>query len=78
MDETSTNLWEAKYKMWQPNNSILPMVYTLPKKRCSNVTITGMISNMKNKIYFKISDKKKYFECNGFFQIFKSRNKFKR
>ena len=20
MDETSTNVWESKYKMWQPNN----------------------------------------------------------
>lgn len=47
MDETSTNVWESKYKMWQPNNSILPMVYSLPNKRGSNVTIIGAITNKK-------------------------------
>ena len=47
MDETSTNVWESKYKIWQPNNSILPMVYSLPNKRGSNVTIIGAITNKK-------------------------------
>ena len=47
MDETSTNVWESKYKMWQPKNSILPMVYSLPNKRGSNVTIIGAITNKK-------------------------------
>jgi hypothetical protein len=47
MDETSTNVWESKYKMWQPNNLILPMVYSLPNKRGSNVTIIGAITNKK-------------------------------
>jgi hypothetical protein len=47
MDETSTNVWESKYKMWQPKNSILPMVYSLPNKRGSNVTIIGSITNKK-------------------------------
>jgi len=45
MDETSTNVWESKFKVWQPTNTVLPMVYSLPKKRGSNVTIIGAISN---------------------------------
>ena len=47
MDETSTNVWESKYKMWQPKNSILPMVYSLPNKRGSNATIIGAITNKR-------------------------------
>ena len=51
MDEKSTNLWDAKYKIWQPINTILPMVYSLPNKRGSNVTIIRAITNKKmNKI----------------------------
>ena len=45
MDETSTNVWESKFKVWQPTNTVLPMVYSLPKKRGSNITIIGAISN---------------------------------
>ena len=56
MDETSTNVWEAKYKMWQPKNTILPMVYSLPNKKGSNVTIIGAITNKQNKIYFNITN----------------------
>ena len=56
MDETSTNVWETKYKMWQPKNIKLPMVYTLPQKRDSNVTIIGAITSKRNKIYFTITN----------------------
>jgi len=56
MDETSANAWETKSKLWQPKNTKLPMVYTLPKKRDSNVTIIGAITNKRNKIYFTISN----------------------
>ena len=51
MDETSTNIWESSYKIWQPTDSVLPMVHTLPKQRGSNLTIIGTITNKKNKIY---------------------------
>ena len=44
------------------------MVYTLPKKRCSNVPITGAISNVRNKIYFKISDKTNTLNVMDFFK----------
>ena len=56
MDETSTNVWESKYKMWQPNNSIIPMVYSLPNKRGSNVTIIGAITNKKQQIFYNITN----------------------
>jgi hypothetical protein len=32
------------------------MVYTLPKKRSSNVTVIGAITNQRNKIYFKVTN----------------------
>ena len=56
MDETSTNVWESKYKMWQPKNSIIPMVYSLPNKRGLNVTIIGAITNMKTQIFYNITN----------------------
>ena len=56
MDETSKNVWESKYKMWQPKNSILLMVYSLPNKRGSNVTIIGAINNKKQQIYYNITN----------------------
>ena len=49
MDETSTNIWESTYKIWQPTDSVLPMVHTFPKQRGSNLTIIGAITNKKNK-----------------------------
>ena len=54
IDETSTNLWELKSKIWQPRNTIIPMSYILPKTRGSNVTVIGAITNQKNKIYYHI------------------------
>ena len=55
MDETSTNVWETRNKMWQPTNTKLPMAYTLPNQRGSNVTIIGAISNLRSRIFFKIT-----------------------
>ena len=71
MDETSTNVWESKYKMWQPKNTILPMVYSLPKKRGSNVTIIGAISNRHNKIYYNITDNTSTLTVLEFFRYLK-------
>ena len=56
MDETSTNVWETKSKIWQPVNTLLPMVYSLPQKRGSNVTIIGAITNRREEIYYKIAN----------------------
>ena len=56
IDETSTNLWEFKSKIWQPRNTILPMSYILPKTRGSNVTIIGAITNKKTNIFYHIGE----------------------
>ena len=69
MDETSTNVWEAKYIMRQPKNTILPMVYSLPNKRGSNVTIIRAITNKQNKIYFNITNNTALLQCWNFIDI---------
>ena len=56
IDETSTNLWEFKSKIWQPRNTILPMSYILPKTRGSNVTVIGAITNKKSNIFYHIGE----------------------
>ena len=56
IDETSTNLWELKNKIWQPRNPIIPMSYTLQKTRGSNVAVIGAISNKESRIYYKIGE----------------------
>ncbi len=55
MDETSTNVWEVPQRIWQTTNSRLPMAFTLPKQRGSNITIIGAITNLRNKIFFTIT-----------------------
>ena len=56
IDETSTNLWEFKRKIWQPRNTVLPMSYILPKTRGSNVTVIGAITNLKSNIFYHIGE----------------------
>ena len=66
IDETSTNLWELKSKIWQPRNLIIPMSYTLPKTRGSNVTVIVAISNKELRIYYKIGETT---NINNFFEF---------
>jgi len=56
IDETSTNCWMARGKIWQPRNSVLPLVlYELPKAKEENCTIIGAISNKRNYLIVNIT-----------------------
>jgi hypothetical protein len=44
MDETSTDCWATRSKIWQPRNSVLPLVVQRTKTKENNVTIIGAIS----------------------------------
>ena len=51
MDETTTDMWAIRGKIWQPKDSVLPLVIQRALKKESNVTIIGAISQ-KMKILF--------------------------
>ena len=56
IDETSTNCWAVRNKIWQPRNSVLPLVYfELPKNKEENCTIIGAISNMRSGLVSNIT-----------------------
>jgi len=44
IDESSTDLWEKRGKIWQPKDSILPMVIQKCRDRVKSITIIGGIS----------------------------------
>ena len=56
IDETSTNCWMARGKIWQPRNSVLPLVFLeLPKAKEENCTIIGAISNKRDYLVANIT-----------------------
>ena len=56
IDETSTNCWMARGKIWQPRNSVLPLVFfELPKAKEENCTIIGAISNKRDYLVANIT-----------------------
>ena len=56
IDETSTNCWAARGKIWQPRNSTLPLVlFELPKAKEENCTIIGAISNKRNYLVVNVT-----------------------
>jgi len=67
MDETSTNVWEFQGRIWQPRHGTIPMAYTLPKVRGSNVTIIGAITSLSEKIFYHIGETTNKDEVNAFF-----------
>jgi transposase len=77
MDETSTNVWETRSKVWQPTKSVLPMVHSLPKNRGSNITIIGAISNQRDQIYSKIANTTNTENVLAFFSNLNSKIKLK-
>ena len=48
MDETSTDCWATRSKIWQPENSVLPLVVQRTKNKENNVTVIGAISVYSN------------------------------
>ena len=44
MDETSTDCWATRAKIWQPRDSVLPLVVQRTKNKENNVTVIGAIS----------------------------------
>ena len=56
IDETSTNCWMARGKIWQPRDSVLPLVFfELPKAKEENCTIIGAISNKRDYLVANIT-----------------------
>ena len=55
MDETSTDCWAKRSKIWQPKNSVLPLVVQRTKNKESNVTIIGAISVQSNHLSHSVT-----------------------
>jgi hypothetical protein len=55
MDETSTDCWATRSKIWQPKNSVLPLVVQRTKNKESNVTIIGAISVQSNHLSHSVT-----------------------
>ena len=55
MDETSTDCWATRSKIWQPRNSVLPLVVQRTKTKENNVTIIGAISVQSNVVFHSVT-----------------------
>ena len=54
LDETSTNLWQMRKKLWMhPDN---PMKVPIPADKGKNITIIGAITTKSDQIYYRLCD----------------------
>ena len=70
IDETSTNLWEKRAKLWQPKDKSLPMVIQKTRDMGSNVTIIGGISLKMEKMFFQLVNTTNKENVENFFKKF--------
>jgi transposase len=70
MDETSTDLWDKRGKIWQPKDSILPMVIQKSRDRGKSITIIGGISLQMNEMYFQLVETTNKVNVENFFKKF--------
>ena len=54
MDETSTDCWATRSKIWQPKSSVLPLVVQWTKNKENNITIIGAISVQSNIVFSSV------------------------
>jgi transposase len=51
-DETTTNLWEQKHRIWMPVKDRIKVI--VPQDRGSSVTVLGAISNKRPKLFHRL------------------------
>ena len=55
MDETSTDCWATRAKIWQPKDSVLPLVIQRTQKKEENITIIGAISVQNDSLFHLVT-----------------------
>ena len=55
MDETSTDCWATRTKIWQPKDSVLPLVIQRTQKKEENITIIGAISVQNDSLFHLVT-----------------------
>jgi len=70
IDESSTDLWDKRGKIWQPKDSILPMVIQKSRDRGKSITIIGGISLQLKGMYFHLAETTNKETVENFFKKF--------
>ena len=73
MDETSTNMWATRPKIWQPKDSLLPLVVQRTREQEENVTIIGAISQAMKIIFHHVTSTTSKATVEHFFAKFHSK-----
>ena len=56
IDETSTDMWDIRQRIWQPKDSRLPLVIQKANTKENKVTIIGAISLEMKSVYHQITN----------------------
>ena len=73
IDETSTNMWDLRKRIWQPKDSRLPLVVQRANTKEKNVTIIGAVSLKMKMIYHHVTNKTNTITVEEFFKKMEKR-----
>ena len=73
IDETSTNMWDLRKRIWQPKDSRLPLVVQRANTKEKNVTIIGAVSLKMKMIYHHVTNSTNTITVEDFFKKMEKR-----
>ena len=71
MDETSTDCWATRTKIWQPRDSVLPLVVQRTQQKEKNITIIGAISVQNDSLFYLVTYSTTIDTVQDFYQRYK-------